>query len=97
MPTCSFCKKSYQIPRGLTIFQFDGKAIHYCSSKCRRNAGLKRDPKKTDWVKRVKKEKSSKKIENKEEIKNKTIEKVEDKIVEEKQEVKKDKVEVKKE
>ena len=55
MPTCSFCKKNYQEPRGLTVFTFDGKAINYCSSKCRRNLALKRDPKKVNWVKREKK------------------------------------------
>ncbi|MBR9705323.1 50S ribosomal protein L24e [Candidatus Pacearchaeota archaeon] len=52
MPACSFCKKQYTEPRGLTIFTFDGKSIHYCSSKCKRNAKLKRDPKKTNWVKK---------------------------------------------
>jgi large subunit ribosomal protein L24e len=52
MPTCSFCKKNFKEPRGLTIFSFDGKAIHFCSSKCRRNMGLSRDPKKTNWVKK---------------------------------------------
>jgi len=57
MPTCSFCKKNYENPRGLTVFTFDGKSIYYCSSKCRRNAALKRDPKKTNWVKRTKKDK----------------------------------------
>jgi len=57
MPVCSFCKKTYTTPRGLTVFQFDGKSVHFCSSKCRRNAALKRDPKKTNWVKRIKKEK----------------------------------------
>ena len=55
MPTCSFCKKNYQEPRGLTVFTFDGKAVNYCSSKCRRNLALKRDPKKVNWVKREKK------------------------------------------
>lgn len=57
MPTCSFCKKNYQEPRGLTVFTFDGRAINYCSSKCRRNMALKRDPKKVNWVKREKKKK----------------------------------------
>jgi len=57
MPTCSFCKKHYDEPRGLTIFTFDGRAINYCSSKCRRNMALKRDPKKVNWVKREKKKK----------------------------------------
>ncbi len=60
MPTCSFCKKNYKEPRGLTVFTFDGKAINYCSSKCKRNMALKRDPKKVNWVKREKKVKSDK-------------------------------------
>ncbi|MEK6872759.1 MAG: 50S ribosomal protein L24 [Nanoarchaeota archaeon] len=56
MPTCTFCKKVYEFPRGLTIFTIDGKSIYYCSSKCRRNAALKRDPKKLKWVRRRKTE-----------------------------------------
>ena len=58
MPTCSFCKKSYKEPRGLTVFTFDGRSVYFCSSKCRRNADLKRDPKKVNWVKREKKMKN---------------------------------------
>jgi large subunit ribosomal protein L24e len=54
MPICSFCKKNYKFPRGLTIFTFDGRALHYCSSKCRKNLNLKRDPRKVNWVKRNK-------------------------------------------
>ena len=61
MPVCSFCKKNYNAPRGLTVFGFDGKALYFCSSKCRRNKDLKRDPKKTNWVKREKKIKTEKK------------------------------------
>ncbi|MBR9706068.1 hypothetical protein GOV14_03475 [Candidatus Pacearchaeota archaeon] len=59
MPTCSFCKKAYDPHKGLTLFSFDGKTSFFCSSKCQRNAKLKRDPKKTNWVKRPKKEKKS--------------------------------------
>ena len=59
MPACTFCKNQYENPRGLTIFTFDGKSLFYCSSKCRNNAKLKRDPKKTNWVKSVKKVKVS--------------------------------------
>ena len=59
MPTCSFCKKHYNFPRGLTVFLFDGKALHFCSSKCKRNLALKRDPKKVNWVKRKKKGKKA--------------------------------------
>lgn len=52
MPTCSFCRKGYKEPRGLTVFTFDGRAIHFCSSKCRRNAALGRDNKKVNWTKK---------------------------------------------
>jgi len=54
MPICSFCKKDYKEPRGLTVFTFDGKSVHYCSSKCRRNFDLKRDSKKVNWVRKKK-------------------------------------------
>jgi large subunit ribosomal protein L24e len=51
MPVCSFCRKRFKEPRGLTVFTFDGRSIHYCSGKCRKNMEhLKRDPKKTNWV-----------------------------------------------
>jgi large subunit ribosomal protein L24e len=76
MPTCSFCKKNYEIPRGLTVFQFDGKSVHFCSSKCKRNSALKRDPKKVNWVKREKKSNETAKIETQ---KEKPVEKVEKK------------------
>lgn len=59
MPVCSFCKKNYKEPKGLTIFTLDGRAVHYCSSKCRRNFNLKREPKKVNWIKREKKTKTS--------------------------------------
>jgi large subunit ribosomal protein L24e len=59
MPTCSFCKKNYNLPRGLTLFTFDGRSVHFCSSKCKRNLDLKRDPKKVNWIKREKKGKQA--------------------------------------
>jgi len=52
MPTCSFCKKNYKFPRGLTLFTLDGRSVYFCSSKCRRNHNLKRDPKKIGWSRR---------------------------------------------
>jgi large subunit ribosomal protein L24e len=51
MPTCSFCRKNYKEPRGLTVFTFDSRSLFFCSSKCKRNAKLGRDPKKVKWVK----------------------------------------------
>lgn len=90
MPTCSFCKKNYENPRGLTIFTFDGKSLFYCSSKCRNNAALKRDPKKTSWVKKDKKVKVAK-VEEK--PKEKEEPKVNEKVEEKKEEVKEKKTE----
>ena len=55
MPTCFFCKKNYHEHKGLIVFTFEGKTMNFCSSKCRRNLDLKRDPKKVNWVKRKKK------------------------------------------
>jgi large subunit ribosomal protein L24e len=105
MPTCSFCKKNYENPRGLTLFQQDGSARYFCSSKCNRNFALKRDPKKVNWVKREKKigkkvvkvEKSSEKKEIKSEKLEKSSKKP--KVVDKKVEkgVKKPKKEEKKE
>lgn len=54
MPTCSFCKRHYDFPRGLTVFTFDGKSVHLCSGKCRKNLALKRDPRKVNWVRKHK-------------------------------------------
>ena len=51
MPVCSFCRRRYKEPRGLTVFSFDGRSIYFCSGKCRKNMEhLRRDPKKTNWV-----------------------------------------------
>ncbi len=60
MPKCSFCKRNYDIPKGLTIFTIDGKSLYYCSSKCRKNVNLGRDPKRVNWIRKDKK--SEKKI-----------------------------------
>lgn len=50
MPVCTFCKKDYKENKGLTVFQFDGRAFHFCSSKCRKNLSMGRDNKKVRWV-----------------------------------------------
>jgi len=63
MPACSFCKKNYDAPRGLTIFTFDGKSLFFCSSKCRRNVALKRDSKKVNWIRKKVKAEVIKKVE----------------------------------
>ena len=45
----------YEIPKGTTVIQRDGSIKFYCSSKCRKNVVLGRDPLKTTWVRKRKK------------------------------------------
>jgi len=45
----------YHEHKGLVVFTNEGRTIFYCSSKCRRNDALGRDPKKVKWIKREKK------------------------------------------
>ena len=98
MPTCSFCKKHYDSPRGLTVFTFDGRSIHFCSSKCKRNLDLKRDPKKVNWIKREKKVKKVEiKAEKSSETKKVEVKAAEKKIDEKKIDEKKEKEVEKKE
>ncbi|MBU2052857.1 MAG: 50S ribosomal protein L24e [Nanoarchaeota archaeon] len=57
MPKCVYCKKDYEIPKGLTLVMKDGVVNHLCSSKCRKNMQMKR--RKVRWIskeKKVKKE-----------------------------------------
>jgi len=54
MPKCSFCQKTYEFPRGLTLVLNDGSVLHFCSSKCRRNSQLGRKSRKVKWVKKMK-------------------------------------------
>lgn len=54
MANCSFCKKNYSDHKGVVIFTNDGRSVFYCSSKCRNNANLGRDPKKVKWIKKRK-------------------------------------------
>jgi len=85
MPRCSFCKK-YKHPRGLTLVLNDGNLLYFCSSKCQRNHGLKRDPKKTNWVKREKKGKVTEEEGTKPISKPKETPKVEEKVEEKSEE-----------
>ena len=69
MPKCSYCKRNYEIPRGLTLVMADGKVIYLCSGKCRKNMKLKR--RKVNWIKKKKKGEKETLIKNIEEIKEK--------------------------
>jgi len=59
MPECSFCKKPYDIPRGMPYVLISGEALHFCSSKCQKNNKLGRIGKKVKWVKKAKKVKKT--------------------------------------
>jgi large subunit ribosomal protein L24e len=53
MPRCSFCKKNYEFPIGLTYILNDGNIMYFCSSKCRKNKlKLRRDNKKVNWIRK---------------------------------------------
>ena len=52
MPKCTVCKKNYEFPDGLTFVHADGRVLHFCSSKCRKNHEMGR--KKLKWVSKQK-------------------------------------------
>ena len=52
MPVCTFCKNTYEFPKGTTVVQKDGSVRYYCSSKCRKNMEMGRLNKKVKWVKK---------------------------------------------
>jgi len=53
MPRCTFCKQTYEFPRGLSLILNDGNILYFCSSKCRKNQlKLKRDSKNVNWVRK---------------------------------------------
>ncbi len=60
MPECSFCKKQYGNPRGLTYVLPSGDLVYLCSSKCVKNYKMGRKSEKVDWVRKGKKEMSGK-------------------------------------
>jgi ribosomal protein L24E len=50
---CSFCRKNFEAPRGVTIVQKDGTPRHYCSGKCRKSSQMGRDSRKLMWVRKM--------------------------------------------
>lgn len=52
MPVCSFCKNTYNFPKGTTVVQKEGLVKYFCSSKCRKNSEMGRLSKKVKWVKK---------------------------------------------
>jgi len=52
MPVCTFCKNTYEFPRGTTVVQKDSSVRYYCSSKCRKNMEMGRLNKKVKWIRK---------------------------------------------
>lgn len=54
---CSFCSTQIEKGTGKMFVKIDGKIFYFCSSKCEKNQlKLKRNPVKTGWVAKKKKE-----------------------------------------
>jgi large subunit ribosomal protein L24e len=47
---CVFCGKPQQPGIGTILAYNDGRVVYFCSSKCRRNYKLRRDPKRIKWA-----------------------------------------------
>ncbi|OIO26773.1 50S ribosomal protein L24e [Candidatus Micrarchaeota archaeon CG_4_10_14_0_2_um_filter_60_11] len=47
---CGFCSRLAGLGEGCTIFAKDGNPVYYCSRKCKRNAVMKRNPRKLKWA-----------------------------------------------
>jgi len=61
MAKCNFCNSIIEQGRGKTLVAKDGRALTFCSSKCEKNFLLGRNPKRVNWVRKAKKEKSEEK------------------------------------
>jgi len=61
MVKCTYC--GVQIPqgRGIIYVEISGKIINYCSSKCRKNREMGRDPGKMKWITKMPENKAAKK------------------------------------
>ena len=83
MVKCSFCSRHIEIGRGL-IYVGPSRIFNFCSSKCRKNYELGREPKKIAWVRKLGKEKIDVKKEILEEAEEKAEKEVEAKLDKEK-------------
>jgi len=47
---CDYCGTDIEPGTGTMFVRTDGTTIHYCSSKCEKNADLGREPRDTEWT-----------------------------------------------
>lgn len=66
---CVFCSKSQEPGKGIIFVYSDNRVIYFCSSKCRRNFKLKRDPKKIKWSRQIEKKERTDAFVKKKEVK----------------------------
>ncbi|MBI2143828.1 50S ribosomal protein L24e [Candidatus Woesearchaeota archaeon] len=55
MARCGFCGNEIPKGTGFIFVEKTGKALYFCSSKCERNVGLGRIPRKTRWTQEFRK------------------------------------------
>lgn len=56
---CSYCGTEIKKGTGLLLVTLSGKGINYCSSKCRKNAEMKRKPRNVEWTEEYRNEKKA--------------------------------------
>jgi len=47
---CDYCSSEIPPGTGTMFVRTDGTTIHYCSSKCEKNADLGREPRDLEWI-----------------------------------------------
>jgi len=57
---CSFCGREIEPGTGKMLVLNDGTILYFCSSKCEKNWRLGRDPRKVEWVRKLRKEEKKK-------------------------------------
>ncbi|MFB6281448.1 MAG: 50S ribosomal protein L24e [Haloferacaceae archaeon] len=48
--TCDYCESAIEPGTGTMFVRADGTVIHYCSSKCEKNADLGREARDLEWT-----------------------------------------------